>query len=150
MRGATRLSAAIAAAIALAACGQKVSPAARRASLEVVGPASIKVIPAPQQYPFCLVYTASEKGIIRQLTMSPKNESFECKPGEPVGGTPYLIPANEGKVRVYVIFSDRKLDATPIGASVHEMGKSPTFNAMDLRAPGLVVMETLEFSPSAS
>jgi hypothetical protein len=131
----------------IAACSSRSEAPARRATLQIVGPASIKIIPAEKQYPYCLAYTVSEKGIVRQLTMSPENASFECKAGEPVGGQTYFTPANEGKVRVYVLFSDRKLEALPIGAQVHEMARTPGFTAMDLRAPGLVVMETLEFTP---
>jgi hypothetical protein len=131
----------------LAACSTGRDQASKRASIQAVGPASIRIVPAPQQYPWCLAYTVSEKGVVRQLTMSPSNESFECKAGEAIGDTTYAIPPAEGKVRIHVIFSDRKLDALPIGAQMHEMGKSSTFTAMDLRAPGLVLMETLEFTP---
>jgi hypothetical protein len=131
----------------LAACSKNPDAAAKRASIQAMGPASIRILPAPQQYPWCLAYTVSEKGVIRQLTMSQSNESLPCKAGEAIGDTTYAIPPAEGKVRVYVIFSDRKLDALPIGAQVHEMAKSPAFSAMDLRAPGLVLMETLDFTP---
>jgi hypothetical protein len=131
----------------LAACSKSPDAATKRASIQVMGPASIRIIPAAQQYPWCLAYTVSEKGVIRQLTMSQSNESLECKAGEAIGDTTYAIPPAEGKARIYVIFSDRKLEALPIGAQVHEMAKSPAFTAMDLRAPGLVLMETLEFTP---
>ena len=79
--------------------------------------------------------------------MTAANESIPCGAGEPVGGTEYRIPPSEGKVRVYVIFSDCKLDATPIGLQVHELGKGVGLTAMDLRAPGQVLLETLEFDP---
>ena len=107
------------------------------------GPASIEILPSAGQPPYCLVFTVSEKGIVRQLTMSPSNESIPCAAGQPIGGTAYRIPPAEGKVRVHVILSDRKLDATPIAGQVRELGRSPGFSAMDLRAPGRVVLETL-------
>ena len=115
--------------------------------IQATGPASIKVLPSEHQPPYCLVFTVSEGGVVRQLTMTPTNESMACPAGEPVGGTEYRIPPSEGKVRVHIVFSDRKLDATPIGVQVHELGKSAGFSAMDLRAPGQVLLETLEFVP---
>ena len=120
---------------------------ARRATIQAVGPASIKILPGERQPPFCLAFTASEQGIVRQLTMTPANDSVPCPAGEPIGGTEYRIPPGEGKVRVYVVFSDRKLDALPVGAQIHELGKGAGLTAMDLRAPGQVVLETLEFEP---
>jgi hypothetical protein len=132
--------------VVLAACSPS-RPATRRAAIQATGPASIKIVPGEGQPPFCLAFTVSEKGVVRQLTMSPENLSFPCKAGEPVGGVEYRIPPAEGKVRIHVIFSDRKLDAAPLAAQVNEMGASPGFSAMDLRAPGKVVLETLEWSP---
>ncbi len=76
--------------------------------------------------------------------MNPENESIPCPAAQLVGGTAYQVPVGEGRVRVHVVFSDRKLDATPIGLQVHELGKSPAFSAMDLRAPGQVLLETLK------
>ncbi len=145
--------------VACAACAPATSDrAARRATLhraghvgghpQSPGPASIEILPAEGQPPYCLAFTASEQGVVRQLTMTPANESVPCRPGEPVGGTAYRVPPAEGKVRVYVVFSDRKLDATPIGAQIHELGKGAGLTAMDLRAPGQVLLETLELDPS--
>ena len=130
------------------ASSQRAPPAgAGRATLQAVGPASIKILPSERQPPYCLAFTVAEKGAVRQLTMTPTNESIPCSAGEPVGGTEYRIPPSEGKVRVYVVFSDRKLDATPIGLQVHELGRGVGLTAMDLRAPGQVLLETLEFDP---
>jgi hypothetical protein len=134
-------------AVLLTACSPSRATAPRRAAIQAVGPASIKILPGAGQPPYCLAFTVSEKGVIRQLTMSPANESIPCVAGEPLGGTEYRIPPAEGPVRIHVIFSDRELDATPIAAQVRELGKSPTFSAMDLRAPGQVVLETLEWTP---
>jgi hypothetical protein len=132
-------------AILLATCSPRPPGASRRAALQAAGPASIKIVPSEGQPPFCLAFTVSQKGVVRQLTMSPANESIPCKAGEPVGGTDYRIPPGEGRVRVHVVFSDRALDATPLAAQVHELGASPGFSAMDLRAPGQVILETLDW-----
>lgn len=133
--------------IVLTACSRGREAAPRRAVVEAAGPGTIRVVPAERQPPFCLVFAVPEKGPFHQLTMTPANESIPCPAGQPVGGTEYRIPAEEGKVRLLVVFSDRKLDATPIGLQVRELGKSPGFSAMDLRAPGQIVLETLEHTP---
>jgi hypothetical protein len=132
-------------ALVLAGCAPS-KGAAHRAEIVALGPSSIHVVPAEGQPPFCLVYTASERGVVRLLTMNEEGASFECPARQPVGGTPYKVPPGEGKVRVYVIFSDRRLEAAPVSAQVHEMAGGLT--AMDLRAPGNVVLETLELTPS--
>jgi len=137
----------VAAALLLAACSPNREAAAHRATVVATGPATIKILPSAGQPPYCLVFTVSDKGIVRQLTMSPSNESIPCAAGQPIGDTEYRIPPVEGKVRIHVILSDRKLDATPVAQQVRELGQSPGFSAMDLRAPGRVVLETLELTP---
>lgn len=137
----------VVAALLFAACSPSREAAPHRATLVPTGPASIEVLPSAGQPPYCLVFTVSEKGIVRQLTMSPSNESIPCAAGKPIGGTSFRIPPAEGKVRIHVILSDGKLDATPIAQQVRELGKGPGFSAMDLRAPGRVFLETLELSP---
>jgi hypothetical protein len=131
----------------LAACSSGRDADASRATLRPVGPAQVEILPAEHQPPFCLAFTVSERGVVRQLTMTPQNESIPCPAGEPVGGTSYRMPPAEGKVRIHLVFSDRALDATPIGLQVHELAHSPGFSAMDLRAPGQVRLATLEFEP---
>ena len=145
---ARRLGAAMLGAATLAAVCSRPAPATRRAELVAVGPSSIKLLPAEGQPAYCLAFTVAEKGVVRHLTMSEENESLPCPAHAPVGGTEYRIPPAEGKVRVYLVFSDRKLDARPIAAQMHELGGKPGFSAMDLRAPGSVLLETLEFTPA--
>jgi hypothetical protein len=114
-----------------------------------VGPATIEIIPSPGQLDHCLVYTESEKGVIRQLTMSFEDQSVACEAGKPIGGEKYKIPVKEGKVRAYVIFSDRPLKGSSVAAQLNEAWSNKrTLTAMDLRAPGQVAIETLEFTPS--
>src|SRR5262245_5771448 len=93
----------------------------RRVTLQEVGGSTVKLLPTADQLPFCLVFTVSEKGIVRQLTMTSMNHSVPCSAGKPIGDVAYRIPPSEGNVRIHVLFSDRKLDATPIGAQVHEL-----------------------------
>lgn len=134
------------AAIAAAGCGDR-APVSKRAEIRAVGPASIQIIPAAGQMPFCLVYTFAENGIVRQLTPLDPNEAIPCPAGAPVGGATFKIPPREGKVRIYVVLADRALDGRGVAAQVREMGKKPGFSAMDLRAPGNVALEALEFEP---
>ncbi|HSN97741.1 MAG TPA: hypothetical protein VLS89_05560, partial [Candidatus Nanopelagicales bacterium] len=70
--------------------------------------------------------------------------------GQPIGGLTYRIPAAEGKVRIYVLFSDQPVKADPIAAQVYEVASTGRLvTAMDLRVPGKVQVEALEFTPSA-
>lgn len=132
--------------VLLAGCTSP-TPPAKRVSLKAVGPASIQLVPAPGQLPYCLVFTRAESGIVRQLTPLDPNEAIPCPAGAPIGGTTYAIPKAEGKVRIYVVLADRVIDGRPLGAQVRELGANPGFSAMDLRAPGNVVLETLDFTP---
>ncbi|MCC6554424.1 MAG: hypothetical protein IT372_15710 [Polyangiaceae bacterium] len=121
----------------------------RRAEIQEAGPATIKVVPAGGQLPFCLVFTASERGVVRHLTMTEEGVSIPCKAGEPIGGVTYRIPPQEGKVRVYVVFSDQAMKSSPIAAQIHELFTAgQQLTAMDLRAPGAVHLEALQFTPS--
>jgi hypothetical protein len=135
-------------ALSLAACGPSKS-APKRVELVQVGPSSFKLIPAAGQPPFCLVLTMAESGIVRQLTPLEPNEAIPCPAGEPIGGVTYKIPPAEGKAKIFVVFSDRKIDGHPVATQVREMGANPAFSAMDLRAPGNVVLEKLELKPSS-
>ena len=107
------------------------------------------MIPAKEQLPYCLLFTTSEKGVTRQLTMTFEDMSVPCEAGTPVGGVSYRIPAGEGSVRVHVIFSDRPLKASSLAQEISVLATSnPAFSAMDLRAPGKLLTQTLEFTPS--
>jgi hypothetical protein len=137
-------------AAALPACSKPADSAGRRAEIKQVGPASVQLLPAAGQLPFCLAFTASERGVVRQLTMPPDRLAVPCAQGEPIGGLTYRIPPEEGKVRIYVLFSDQPIKADPIGEQVYEVGSAGRpLIGMDLRAPGKVHLETLEFAPSA-
>ncbi|MBX5483307.1 MAG: hypothetical protein IRZ16_15910 [Myxococcaceae bacterium] len=96
---------------------------------------------------YCLVFTQASTGVIRQLTMTQENKSVRCAPGEPIGHVRYRIPVEEGPVRVHIFFSDQKLNAGSIAAQLYEHKGDPSFHPMDLRLPGDVVVETLEFRP---
>jgi hypothetical protein len=132
----------------LLGCTPSKSPTAKRAEIQEVGAASVKFVPAENQPPYCLLFTVSAKGVVRQLTMNADNTSVPCEAGKPIGGVEYRIPPAEGKIRAHLLFSDRKLEAAPMARQIHDLAAAnPSFMALDLRAPGQVVIETLEFTP---
>lgn len=119
----------------------------RRMEIRRITGNTVQFIPAADQLPYCLIYTMSEKGVTRQMTMTQSNTSVSCPAGEPVLGLRFRIPTDEGRVRIAVLFSDQRLEAAAVAVQVVEMAK-PTFNPMDLRLPGHVVLESLEFVPA--
>ena len=136
-------------AVLLGGCNTKPSPApvAHRLEIRTVTGNTVQFIPAPDQLPYCLIYTQSDKGVTRQMTMTQSNRSVPCPAGEPVMGRRFRIPADEGRVRVRVLFSDQRLEAAALASQVVDMA-SPTFDPIDLRLPGHVVLESLDFAPS--
>lgn len=133
-------------ALGLAACSSSKPSSPKRVVLEVVGPASINLVPREGQLPYCLAFALTETGILEHLTTS--NESVPCPAGSPVGGAPRRLSTAGGELKIHVVFSDRKLEAAPLAAQVRELGASAAFSAMDLRAPGSVALETLEHTPA--
>jgi hypothetical protein len=133
-------------ALALLAC-QPAKPGAHRVELRKLSGSSVQLIPAPDQVPYCLAFTISASGVIRQLTMNPENRSIECRAGSPIGGVSYRFPLGEGRVKIYVLFSDRPLNAHSVADQIVDKSDQPAINATDLRLPGRVNVEVLEFSP---
>ena len=133
----------------LLGCTPSKSVTPRRAEIQEVGATSVKFIPAEGQPPYCLIFTVSDRGVVRQLTMNRDNTAVSCEAGKPVGNATFRIPLEEGRIRAHLLFSDRKLDANPMAAQIHDLAaENPKFTALDLRAPGTVVIETLEYTPS--
>jgi hypothetical protein len=135
----------VCAAALLAACA-KPPPAPHRMEIREVTGNTVQFIPAPDQLPYCLIFTESEKGVTRQMTMTQSNQSALCPAGEPVLGLRFRIPADEGRVHVRVLFSDQRLQAATLAEQVVGMA-NPAFNPMDLRLPGRVLLESIDFVP---
>ncbi len=132
----------------LGACNRpRPVPAPHRMEIRKVTGNTVQFIPAADQLPYCLIYTQSEKGVTRQMTMTQSNQSVPCPAGEPVLERRFRIPADEGPVRIRILFSDRRLQAGEVTQQVVEMVK-PAFDPNDLRVPGHVVLETLDFLPT--
>jgi hypothetical protein len=129
-------------------CKQQAA-SAHRVELRKVGGELVELVPLEGTPPNCLAFSISESGVVRQLTMNPENTSLACAPGRPMGEGPFRIPAREGKVRIYVLFADRPLEAQPIAEQIHELSGKPDLGVLDLRAPGRIVTDMVEFAPEA-
>lgn len=131
--------------------GSNTQPVKKRAELRVLNGSTIEVAPTEGQLPFCLLFTITEHGkppTIRQLTMTHENKSVPCEANRAIGGISYRIPIEEGKIRVLTFFSDRKLVAGSVAQQIYELASNnPRWNTLDLRLPGEVRVETLEFDP---
>jgi len=125
--------------------GKEAAP--KRAELRSLDGSIVEFVTQPGQLPFCLLFTVSEKGVVRQLTMTRKNVSIKCDPSMPIGRTTFRIPPEEGKVYAYIFYSDQKLVAGTVAQQIYEHEQGGRLNAMNFRLPGKVQMETLEFTP---
>ncbi|SET25279.1 hypothetical protein [Stigmatella erecta] len=118
-----------------------------RAELRRVSGSTLEVIPNEGQLPYCLLYTVSQKGVIRQLTMTRENRSIKCETGRPIANTSFRIPAQEGPVKLYVIFSDQRIPAGSVAQQLYELRDRPNLSGMDFRLHGQAFVEQLEFTP---
>lgn len=155
MRGAGSIILAAAVLTGWACKQQPRTPPAPRAELRAQANNTFEIVPVDGSLPrsaegdlFCLVFTRSESGVIRQLTMTHENKSMRCEPGKPIGNVTFRVPPGEGAVKVHVFLSDQKLNAGSIAEQLYESRTQPTFQPMDLRVPGNVAVQTLEFAPA--
>jgi hypothetical protein len=136
--------------LALAACPRPPdAPAAKRVVLNAFSGSTFELVPEPGQLPFCLAYTVSPKGVIRQLTMSAENVSFECPAGQPVGHHPFRVPSSEPSVKVLVLFSSQSVNASSVSQQLLETRDPTSVTAMGLRLPGQAALEVLDFTHPA-
>jgi hypothetical protein len=140
------LLAGVCVAMVVSGCRKPAPPFAHRLEVRAVTGTTVQFIPAPEQLPYCLIYTQTDKGVTRQMTLTQSNQSVPCPAGEPVLGLRFRIPADEGLVHVRVLFSDQRLQAAEVAAQVVDMA-NPAFNPMDLRLPGRVVLDSVDFVP---
>jgi hypothetical protein len=118
-----------------------------RAQLRKVSGSTIEIVPTEGQLPYCLVYTVSRKGIIRQLTMTRENRSIKCDSGKPIANTSFRVPTQEGPVKVYIFFSDQRVQAGSVAQQLMDIQNKERMTAMDFRLPGQAFVEMLEFTP---
>jgi hypothetical protein len=143
----TRMLLVAGAVVGLSACQGEGNKAQKRAELRQLGGNKVEIVPAEGQLPYCLVFTRSANGVLRQLTMTHENKSLRCPAGEPVGHVSYRIPVEEGEVTALVFFSDQKLNAGSVGQQLYEMPRDQRFSPMNLRLPGQVNVEAIAFQP---
>ena len=119
-----------------------------RFRVEALDRSTVNLIPSPGQLPFCLAFSASDSGVVRLLTMTGQNEAIVCDPGVPIGGVSYRIPDEDGHVRLIVVFTDQAIEAAPLASQVREISyKRGKVTGMDLRAPGTITVDSIEFNP---
>jgi hypothetical protein len=132
---------------ALAGCEKSTGAQVKRVQLRRTGGTTFELLPAEGQHEHCLAYTVSRGGLMRQLTMSRKNESFHCPAGQAIGSHAFKVPLNEGPVKVFVLFSSLPVNAGSVSQQLLDSGNRQAVNVMDLRLPGAAAMETLDFTP---
>jgi hypothetical protein len=127
-----------------------------RVELRKLSGTTVQLLPLQGQLPYCLVFTIAASGVIRQLTMNPEDSALECPANAPIGGVTYRLPVAEGKVKIYVLFFDRKLKASSVAAQIVDKAREATpspdgveLTATDLRLPGQATVEVLDLLPIA-
>lgn len=123
-------------------------PLVPRAEIRSLGGSTVEVLPTNGELPYCLMYTLSERGVMRQLTMTRENRSIKCEPGKPIANTRFRIPADEGKVKALIVFSDERIPAGSVTQQLYELKDRGRITALDMRLPGRAFVETLEFAPT--
>ncbi len=137
-------------ALGVVGCQQEQKPAiAPRAELKTLSGSTVEFIPKEGQHPYCMLFTVSEKGIIRQLTMTRENRSIKCDAGKRIYNSSFRIPVEEGSVRAYIFFSDQRIQAGSVAQQLYDLRDKKRVTAMDFRLPGAVSVEMLEFTPKA-
>ncbi len=101
----------------------------------------------PGQYPYCAVYSVSERGVIRQLSMSTDDASFECRSGEAIAGTTFRAPKRDGKTHLFVLLSSQRLKLSSLTQQLLDVKDKTKLSALDFRLPGSAFIETIDFDP---
>jgi len=134
-------------AVLLAGCPKEGPEGNERVTLKRTGDATFELIPGTGQPEYCLVYTVASNGLLRQLTMSAKNQSFDCKPGQPVGARQYRVPLSDGAVKVLVLFTSEPVHAGSVSQQLLEAQDPTKLSVLNLRLPGNATLATLDFEP---
>jgi hypothetical protein len=130
-----------------AGCTKQDNKPPPRAEVRKVSGSTMEVVPTDGQLPYCLLYTVSQKGVIRQLTMTRENRSIKCDAGRPIANSSFRVPVQEGPVKVYIIFSDQRIQAGSVAQQLYELRDRERVTGMDFRLPGQAFVEMLQFTP---
>jgi len=105
----------------------------------------VEVLPRPGAPPKCVAFSVSDQGVVRTLAMAEDLFSLDCPPGKPIilGGKPLHVPANEGKARIIVVFSDERLEAARIQNQVWDLRQKRELGPRDLRVPEHAIADVI-------
>lgn len=131
----------------LTGCEKAASAPLRRVALQRTGGTTFELAPGEGQQEHCLAYTVTKSGLMRQLTMSRKNESFHCPAGQAIGGRSFKVPLEEGPVKVFVLFTSQPVNAGSVSQQLLELADRQHPSVMELRLPGTASLEVLDFAP---
>ncbi len=134
--------------LTLLACSGKPgsAPAPSRATLTASN-GQWSVTPVAGQLPFCLLIEGRGSEVVRPLSVSEDGQSAPCPAGQPIGGKTWPQPTGNIGLKAYVVFSDRPLKGDSLADQIRsrlDEGPHAIVTSMDLRAPGQVVLETLD------
>jgi hypothetical protein len=129
------------------ACEKPAPAAQKRATLSRTGGTTFQLIPGEGQLPYCLAYTVSKAGVIRQLTMSAENESFSCPGATAVGKRAFKVPLEEGPVKVFLLFTSQPVNAASVSQQLLDAPDRQNLSVMNMRLPGKATLDLLEFTP---
>jgi hypothetical protein len=141
--------------LALAAGGlgcskSEASARAQRVNVVQKSPTSFELVPSEGLPPYCHVFMVTATGYVQHHTATATDDllSLECPAGAVITNRALKVPKREGKVKAYVIFSDQPIEGRPISNQINDLvSQRQPVTAFDLRAPGRVIVETLEFNP---
>lgn len=122
----------------------------KRIALNALGDDRVEFVPGDGQFPYCHIFTRSDSGVLRQLTMTQDNLSLPCPAGEPVGQVSFRVPVDEGPVTALVLFTDQQVNGASMGLQLLDLPTSQAPTAWNLRVPGRAVTEIIRFTPKAS
>jgi hypothetical protein len=124
-------------------------PVPARAEIRKTDGSHVAIVPTQGQLPYCLVFAAGPDGSVRLQTVTADDLSIECDAGKPIGGQVWSIPSHDDPIRLFIVFSDRTLQATSTAQQIREgLEENAKITPMDLRAPGQVTMEVIEVLPA--
>lgn len=144
-----RLGCCALAVIAMAACTKPASSPEQveRVRIVTLGGNQVEIVPTEGQLPYCHVFTRSDTGVLRQLTMTQDNMSLPCPANEPVGDVTFRIPENEGPVTFVVLFSDQQVNGASIGLQLYDLPADQPVTGLNFRAQGQIVTALVPFKP---
>lgn len=135
--------------VAMVACTKSPSTPTQSERVRIVtlGGNQVEIVPTEGQLPYCHVFTRSDTGVLRQLTMTHDNLSLPCPANEPIGDVTFRIPEEEGPVTFMVLFSDQQVNGASIGLQLYDLPKDQPVTGLNLRAQGQIVTALVPFTP---